>query len=133
MRFVSLGVASFLGTCALTACAGNPVTSSSSQAALSENTSAAAASRDLSGASLDRPVLVFNHGDETSCGVGGFGVQYLGFAATILKGDVPTLFNCHAKLVSGTPVSKTIVFTQNSCMWNSVPAGVVNVICPHGG
>jgi hypothetical protein len=83
-------------------------------------------------ASGDVPVVVFNTGNSTvSCGVGGYGGDYSGFATTtiIKNGDI-TLQNCYATLVSGTPVSRTVVLQLNGCTWVFVPAGVVAATCP---
>jgi hypothetical protein len=77
------------------------------------------------------PVVVFNNGNNPgSCGVGGFGGDYLGFGTVIINDGTVTLFNCHATLVSGTPVTATVVTRQNNCTFIFVPSGVVDVTCP---
>ena len=101
-------------------------------------TVAAIALTVVAAASADSgPVVVFNHGntpDNVFCDViGAGGEDYLGFETRVVDSDGIQLLTCHAKLVSGTPVSKTIVFTQTSqnCTVVFTPAGVANVTCPN--
>lgn len=70
-----------------------------------------------------------------TCDVVGFGGTYSGSSKLVIKDGDVTMTQCHATLVSGTPVARTVVIhdvPQGGCNVTFTRGGRAHIVCPHG-